>query len=86
MLWNARQITLKVQAFGDLIREKTLEDQEEMFWFLTVVLQNAIILWSALSLPVFTFLSCSPFQHLLLYLFFRRQGQCHKSSTVGRDD
>jgi hypothetical protein len=38
-----------VQAFGDLIREKTLEDQEEVFWFLTVV-QNAIILWNALSM------------------------------------
>lgn len=38
-----------MQAFGDLLREKTLEDQEEVFWFLTVV-QNAIVLWNALSL------------------------------------
>jgi hypothetical protein len=45
--WN--KFARKVQAFGDLIREKTLEDQEEVFWFLTVV-QNAIVLWNALSL------------------------------------
>ncbi len=45
--WN--KFTRNVQAFGDLIQEKTLEDQEEVFWFLTVV-QNAIILWNALSL------------------------------------
>ncbi len=45
--WN--KFTGEVQAFGDLIQEKTLEDQEEVFWFLTVV-QNAIILWNALCL------------------------------------
>ncbi len=45
--WN--KFTGEVQAFGDLIREKTIEDQEEVFWFLTVV-QNAIVLWNALSL------------------------------------
>ncbi|MGD0886535.1 MAG: Tn3 family transposase [Thermodesulfovibrionales bacterium] len=45
--WN--KFTGEVQAFGDLIREKTLEDQEEAFWFLTVV-QNAIVLWNALAL------------------------------------
>ena len=45
--WN--KFTRNVQAFGDLIREKSIEDQEEIFWFLTVV-QNAIILWNALSL------------------------------------
>ena len=45
--WN--KFTGEALAFGDLIREKTLEDQEEVFWFLTVV-QNAIILWNALSL------------------------------------
>ena len=45
--WN--KFTGEVQAFGDLIREKTLEDQEEVFWFLTVI-QNAIVLWNALSL------------------------------------
>ncbi|MCP3967277.1 MAG: Tn3 family transposase [Lentisphaerae bacterium] len=45
--WN--KFTRNVQAFGDLIQEKTIEDQEEVFWFLTVV-QNAIILWNALSL------------------------------------
>jgi TnpA family transposase len=45
--WN--RFTRNVQAFGDLIQEKTIADQEEVFWFLTVV-QNAIILWNALSL------------------------------------
>ena len=45
--WN--KFARKVQAFGDLIREKTIEDQEEVFWFLTV-LQNAIVLWNVLSL------------------------------------
>jgi len=45
--WN--KFTRNVLAFGDLIQEKTIEDQEEVFWFLTVV-QNAIILWNALSL------------------------------------
>ena len=45
--WNA--FTRNVQAFGDLIQEKSIEGQEEIFWFLTVV-QNAIILWNALSL------------------------------------
>jgi TnpA family transposase len=45
--WN--KFARNVLAFGDLIREKTLEDQEEIFWFLTVV-QNAIVLWNALSL------------------------------------
>jgi TnpA family transposase len=45
--WN--KFTRNVQAFGDLIREKSIEDQEEVFWFLTVI-QNAIILWNALSL------------------------------------
>ncbi len=45
--WN--KFTRDVQAFGDLIREKSVEDQEEVFWFLTVI-QNAIILWNALSL------------------------------------
>lgn len=45
--WN--KFTGEVQAFGDLIREKSIEDQEEVFWFLTVI-QNAIILWNALSL------------------------------------
>ena len=45
--WN--KFTRNVQAFGDLIQEKTIEDQEEVFWFLTVV-QNATILWNALSL------------------------------------
>lgn len=45
--WN--KFARNVQAFGDLIREKSIEDQEEVFWFLTVI-QNAIILWNALSL------------------------------------
>jgi hypothetical protein len=45
--WN--KFTREVLAFGDLVREKTLEDQEEVFWFLTVV-QNAIVLWNALAL------------------------------------
>jgi TnpA family transposase len=45
--WN--KFAREVLAFGDLIREKTLENQEEVFWFLTVV-QNAIVLWNALSL------------------------------------
>ena len=45
--WN--KFTGEVLAFGDLIRDKTLEDQTETFWFLTVV-QNAIVLWNALSL------------------------------------
>lgn len=45
--WN--KFTREVLAFGDMIREKTLEDHEEVFWFLTVV-QNAIVLWNALSL------------------------------------
>ena len=38
-----------VQAFGDLLREKSRDGQEEVFWFLTVV-QNAIVLWNALAL------------------------------------
>jgi len=45
--WN--KFAREVLAFGDLIRDKTLEDQEETFWFLTVV-QNAIVLWNALAL------------------------------------
>jgi TnpA family transposase len=45
--WN--KFTGEVQAFGDLIREKTIEDQDEVFWFLTVI-QNAIVLWNALSI------------------------------------
>lgn len=45
--WN--KFTGEVQAFGDMIREKTIEDQEEIFWFLTVI-QNAIVLWNALSI------------------------------------
>lgn len=45
--WN--KFTGEVQAFGDLIREKTIEDQDEVFWFLTVV-QNAIVLWNAVSI------------------------------------
>ncbi len=45
--WN--KFTREVLAFGDLLREKTLEDQEEVFWFLTVV-QNAIVLWNVLAL------------------------------------
>lgn len=45
--WN--KFTGEVQVFGDLIREKTIEDQEEVFWFLTVV-QDAIVLWDALAI------------------------------------
>jgi TnpA family transposase len=45
--WN--KFSREVQAFGDLVREKTIEDTEEVFWFLTVV-QNAIVLWNALSI------------------------------------
>ena len=45
--WN--KFTRDVQAFGDLVREETIEDQEEIFWFLTVV-QNAIVLWNSLAL------------------------------------
>jgi len=45
--WN--KFSREVLAFGDRIRDKTLEDQEETFWFLTVV-QNAIVLWNALAL------------------------------------
>jgi TnpA family transposase len=45
--WN--KFTREVQAFGDLVREKTLEDQEEVLWSLTVV-QNAIVLWNALAI------------------------------------
>lgn len=45
--WN--KFTGEVQAFGDLIREKTIEDQDEVFWFLTVI-QNAIVLWNALAI------------------------------------
>ncbi|MFH1842747.1 MAG: Tn3 family transposase [bacterium] len=45
--WN--KFTREVQTFGDVIREKTLDDQTEVFWFLTVV-QNAIVLWNALAL------------------------------------
>ena len=36
-------------GFGGLVREKSQEGQEELFWFLTVV-QNAIVLWNALAL------------------------------------
>ena len=45
--WN--RFTRDVLAFGDLVREKDHEGQEEVFWFLTVV-QNAIVLWNALAL------------------------------------
>jgi TnpA family transposase len=45
--WNG--FTRDVLAFGDLIREKSREGQEEIFWFLTV-LQNAIVLWNALAI------------------------------------
>ena len=45
--WN--KFAREVLAFGDLVREKTLDDQEEVFWALTVV-QNAIVLWNALAL------------------------------------
>ncbi len=46
--WNkfGRQV---LHARGGVIREKALADQEEVFWFLTVV-QNAIVLWNALAL------------------------------------
>lgn len=64
--WN--KFTRNVQAFGDLIQEKTIEDQEEVFWFLTVV-QNAIILWNALSLeniiPDFQMLSEEDLKRIL---------------------
>lgn len=36
-------------AYGGILKEKGLENQEEIFWFLTVV-QNAIIFWNALAL------------------------------------
>jgi TnpA family transposase len=36
-------------GFGGLVREKSPEGQDELFWFLTVV-QNAIVLWNALAL------------------------------------
>lgn len=45
--WN--KLARGVQAFGDLLREKSHDGQEEVFWFLTVV-QNAIVLWNALAL------------------------------------
>lgn len=45
--WN--RFTRDVLAFGDLVREKDHEGQEEVFWFLTVV-QNAIVLWNALAI------------------------------------
>ena len=64
--WN--KFTRNVQAFGDLIQEKTIADQEEVFWFLTVV-QNAIILWNALSLeriiPDFQMLSEEDLKRIL---------------------
>jgi TnpA family transposase len=64
--WN--KFTRNVQAFGDLIQEKTIADQEEVFWFLTVV-QNAIILWNALSLekiiPDFQMLSEQDLKRIL---------------------
>jgi hypothetical protein len=41
--------TRQVRAFGDLVREKSREGQEELFWFLSVV-QNAIVLWNAVAL------------------------------------
>lgn len=37
------------KAFEGLIKEKSQEGQNELFWFLTVV-QNAIVLWNALAL------------------------------------
>lgn len=45
--WNG--FTRQVLAFGDVVREKTKEGQEEVFWFLTAV-QSAIVLWNALAL------------------------------------
>jgi TnpA family transposase len=41
--------TRQVRAFGDLVREKSREGQEELLWFLAVV-QNAIVLWNAVAL------------------------------------
>ncbi len=46
--WN--QFTRDIfGGFGGLLQEKDQEDQEEAFWFLTVV-QNAIVLWNAFAL------------------------------------
>jgi len=36
-------------GFGGLMREKSHEKQEEIFWYLTVV-QNAIVYWNVLAL------------------------------------
>ncbi len=46
--WNyfARNV---FHSSAGVVREKSLEGQDELFWFLTVV-QNAIVLWNALSL------------------------------------
>jgi TnpA family transposase len=46
--WN-RFGRLVLHARGGIVREKHLADQEEVFWFLTVV-QNAIVLWNGLAL------------------------------------
>ncbi|MBI2568951.1 MAG: Tn3 family transposase [Candidatus Schekmanbacteria bacterium] len=40
---------LVLHARGGVVRDKHLSDQEEVFWFLTVV-QNAIVLWNVLGL------------------------------------
>jgi TnpA family transposase len=45
--WN--KFTREVRAFGDTIREKSLENQDEVFWCLTVI-QNAIVLWNSLAI------------------------------------
>jgi len=46
--WNRFQGDV-FHAFGGVVRQKELGDQEEIFWFLTVV-SNAIVLWNALAL------------------------------------
>lgn len=46
--WNSFSRKL-FSGFGGMVRDKSQEGQNELFWFLTVV-QNAVVLWNALAL------------------------------------
>ena len=47
--WNMLPRDIFNTGFGGLLREKSPESQEKIFWCLTVV-QNAIALWNALAM------------------------------------
>lgn len=51
--WNTFSRDIFNTGFGGLLREKSTQSQEEVFWCLTVV-QNAIALWNALAMELET--------------------------------